>query len=132
DNLEHRKLQYKLAKILNPSILALHDVIDGNSASHHTWGFPLARHKSSFFSIDDELLAVKNYLSEVTKLLPKTDKYIIDSNHHHHILGYIERGRYLHEKQNYETGHRMVVEIIDGIDPFVKRVDPENNYTWTT
>lgn len=124
--------QKELANITKPEEYALHDVLDGNSASHHTWKKPLKRFQRPFFSIQEELDACKKFLEDMAKLLPKAQGYMIDSNHHDHITKYLEDGNYLFDKINYAIGHRMIVELLDGINPLSSRLDVDNKLIWTT
>ena len=124
------KAQKHLAKITNPKKYFLHDLLDGTSGSPHTHNKVLTRHFRKFFGIADELAAVKDFLQEIKKLLPKSKGYLVDSNHHDHLFRYLDAHNYVKDKINYEIGHRMVVDVLDGINPFIKRCDPNSEFSW--
>lgn len=123
--------QKRLAKMVKPENFVLHDLIDGCSVTHHTWKKTLKRLKSPFFSIEEELAAVKGFLEEMSKILPAAKGFVVDSNHHDHITRYLEEGRYVHDKINYDIAHRMIVDILDDKNPLQTRCDPSNKFLWT-
>lgn len=124
--------QKQLAKIANPKAYALHDLIDGSSVHKHAWDKLLTREMRPFFSIEDELKAVGYFLEDMKELLPNAKGFIVDSNHTDHISDYLDRGRYLKDKINYDIGHRMIVDFLDNKNPFQLRCDPKERLTWLT
>jgi hypothetical protein len=131
DNPEVWKAQQRLAKIVNPKYYVMHDVVDGASGTHWNWENPFRRATAKFLKIADELEAVSGFLGMMRKLLPKARGIVVESNHHNHILEYLEKGKYMRDPHNHEIGHRMVVEMYDKLNPIQRRCDPDHLFDWT-
>lgn len=136
--------QVRLADVNEPSELFVEDVFDGASVSHHTEKTRLSRamRPSKFLSIAEEL----NYGAALLATLKskfEAKLVVVSSNHHEHLVRYLEEGRYLKDDPNYAIAHRMISEILDHnevakrdgvafhIDiPLRSRLDPGGDFEW--
>lgn len=127
--------QARLASVIKPEELYLEDVFDGSSISHHTENQRItrARRLPRFKSLEAELAYDKGLLEELSKKFAPAKFVILESNHHDHLVGdrgYLEQGRYIRDDSNFELAHRMVVEMLDGVNPLQKRLDPDGRFEW--
>ena len=124
----------EVCDIAKPKRVFLHDWQDGLSISHHTENRKITKslRPDLFNTIDSELAYAQKVLKKVASDMPKDAEIVlVASNHSEHLRKYLEEGRYFKDcSENYKTGHRMVVEILDGIDPLKSRLDPDSRFTW--
>lgn len=123
-----------LARLVRPKRVFVEDVFDGGSITHHNQKKNLTRATLPvpFRSLSEELAWCRDLLAQLADETAGDDGevYIVESNHHDHLLRWLEEGRYLKDDTNFALGHRMVVEILDGIDPLRVRLDPTGRYRW--
>lgn len=123
-----------ISDLVSPRRVFVEDVFDGGSVSHHKHGRGLttAQDEAVFASLREELDAGTRVMDAVYTVIVPSDAemLVVDSNHHEHLARYLDEGRYLRDKPNYELAHRMVVEILDGVDPLRSRLDPSRRYRW--
>lgn len=138
--------QVRLADSIEPEEVYIEDVLDGASVSHHTEKRRLTRalRPPVFKSIEAELEYDRKLVARLHEKFDRAKIVIVASNHHDHFIQYLEEGRYHKDDPNWAIAHRMIVEILDTVDPEVpfdqqevdylmplrKRVDPEGIYEW--
>lgn len=128
------KAIYELWGIIKPKRIFFEDFFDGSSISHH-----LERKKISqallpeyFTTLEKEIEHAKKTLYGIFKHAPKDAELIATaSNHPEHVMRYLEEGRYLHDKPNFNISARMVVMALDGLNPLQEYLDPEKKMNWT-
>jgi hypothetical protein len=127
--------QTRLAATIKPEEVYAEDVFDGSSISHHTENQRITRSKRlpRFQSLQAELDYDCVLLESLRKKFSPAKIIIVESNHHDHLVGdrgYLEQGRYIKDDPNFGLAHRMVVEMMDGVNPLQKRLDPKGFFEW--
>lgn len=81
-----------MATVLKPKHLFRHDILDGYAGSHHHDKDPLVQFRK-FHSKDDDYRAELDQVVEfIDRSTPEgTTNYIVDSNHHDHLLKWINK-----------------------------------------
>lgn len=125
---------YEIWKIAQPRKIFLEDWLDSTSASHHLEKSLITKAKipAYFKTIPAEFKMAKDVLYSIADNAPKdAELFLTCSNHPLHIERYLQEGRYLKDcSDNFDIGHRMVVDMLDGKDPLKSRIDPDNRYNW--
>jgi len=124
---------YEMMAKLQPKEIFVEDIFDGTSINPHTWSdlFQKGTPPEQFASLDKELSVCRDGMLDLWVHSPTDCKINVTASNHNDFLDrYLKRGQYLQDSVNYATGHRMVVDKLDGKDPLQTRVDPDNKYTW--
>ncbi len=124
----------RLADRVIPRRVFVEDVFDGGSISHHKAmkGLTTALDGEEFRDLETELAVCRAVMDRLyLNLVPQDGELlVVESNHHEHLARYLDEGRYIRDKANFAISHRMVVEMLDGIDPLRIRLDPRGRYVW--
>lgn len=80
-----------LTGLLNPDTLVLHDVLDFSADSHHGQTLTANRSRSPFSSVQAELDNFVVWINNLAKQRPQRAIAIVDSNHHRHLDGWVDR-----------------------------------------
>lgn len=121
----------EIVEKLKPDEIILEDVVDSGSVSKHKAGLGVTQFMDSFYKkgLEFELDYAKDLLTRINSW-SDAKVVIVDSNHHDHILQWLDSGRYVKDGVNFQIGHEMVAEVLRGEDPIQKRVDPDGKYHW--
>lgn len=125
-------------QLLKPEEVALHDVFDGSSITHHVEKTHITKAKirtgkfGEFFkTLESELAYNVKVLNQIFDYCPKDAKILmVASNHNDFLNRYLQDGRYVKDHVNHEIAHRMVVDIYDGNNPLQKYIDPTGRMCW--
>lgn len=124
----------RLSDLVSPRRVFVEDVFDGGSISHHkqTKGLTTALDTPLFRDLETEMYVCAGVMDEIWSYMTPADAelVVVESNHHEHLARYLDEGRYIRDKPNYALAHRMVVELLDGVDPLRTRIDPAASYRW--
>jgi hypothetical protein len=123
----------RLVELLQPKRMFVEDVVDGGAVNPHEAKNLLTKATAArpFTSLAEELTHARGVLHAIHGGLPDDCEFVVvDSNHDYFVRRWLETGAYTREPTNYEIGHRMVVEILDGRDPLRTRLDPDGEWTW--
>jgi hypothetical protein len=122
-----------LFKRLQPKRVFYEDFFDAASITHHLDSKRIARAQlpKYFKSLAAEILKAKQVLERTRKYIPKDAEIVATySNHPEMVMRYLQEGRYINDKVNFEIAHRMVVMILDGKNPVKEYLDPDNKMNW--
>jgi len=125
---------YDLWSIIKPKRIFFEDFFDGSSISHHLEKKKISQAKlpDCFSSLEKEINMAKGVLGEIYKKAPKDAELIATaSNHPEHVMRYLDEGRYINDKVNFDIAHRMVVMALDGKNPLKEYLDPKGQMRWT-
>jgi len=110
----------ELIKELNIHDLVLHDIISCGSISHHNEKKNISKAilvQDSTISLQDEADKCAEKIIELLACI-SGDIYIVYSNHHSHIMRYLEEGRYIKDAINKRLALELAMNAIDGFDAF--------------
>mgnify|MGYP001559542636 CR=1 FL=1 len=119
-----RKFAYELFDLTNPVDIAIHDAFNGSPVNHHNKGKLTTRSAIS-----------ATIQSEVGRLAAELDGFalrgkisLIDSNHNRWLREYLDRGDYVHDRENYRYAIQLVQAMHEGKDPLdwaIRQVAPK-------
>lgn len=125
---------YDLWKTVQPKRVALHDIFDGQSISHHLIKKPIERinRPEHFSTLEKELTTTKHVLGEIKNKLPKdSEVYIIPANHNEHLDRYLDEHRYINDDVNTKIGHELQTLRMQGVKNILQyALDQEGQYNW--
>lgn len=106
-----------LLKILKPKHIALHDLLDQYSESHHNLGQPFRNYiiSENNLSIEKELESVKEFLDKII-LEFDTIPVIVSSNHNSHLTQYLSRADWRQNPSKARMILEMTLLMLDEID----------------
>lgn len=110
--------EMQLAKDVGVTNVALHDVFNAASISHHDIGKGITKAikaREQRLSLEEECKLVKDYIKSMEDL--GLNVVIVDSNHDKHLLKYLENGRYIDDPVNYEFSLKLALAAVEGNDP---------------
>lgn len=124
----------ELIRELRPPMVVVEDWLDGATVSHHLKGKHLERQsvrkKPGFGSLEAELTKSRERLLAIWEASNHADLCLTESNHPEHISRWLDEARYIGDDANYEIGHRMVVDVLDGKHVLRYRIDPLHRFKW--
>lgn len=101
---------------LNIKDLVMHDVFSAISISHHDKNKTITLAKKANenkISLEDEANIVAQYLDRFAEDV-NGKVVVVNSNHHEHLDGYLEEGRYATDKVNLRYSLDIVKAMLDG------------------
>jgi len=92
---------------LKPAAIVRHDVFDGYSVNHHTAKDPLVQavKAEAGVSVSKELEACAAFINETTP--PGTVNFIVQSNHHQHLMRWLKETSPLDSPVDAKTWHSL-------------------------
>lgn len=119
-----------MARHIGVSTIALHDVFNGASISHHdnNKGITKAiKAQEGRLGLELECVAVKNYLKNIESY--GMDVVVIDANHDRHLLRYLEEGRYVGDPINYKFSLKLALAATENKNPLQYAIESLLGYT---
>lgn len=107
-------------KRLKPRRLALHDLFNGHSVSHHERGRIISsaiRYKNGTMNLEDELRSAAIFLNSLLSLDPKLEVRIVQSNHDMWLNRWLEEGQFMKEPHNAQLGLELAYVMSQGKSP---------------
>lgn len=125
---------YEVFKEVQPKRIALHDIFDGLSISHHLINKPIERlnRPSHLSTLEAELATTKIVIDEIKKNAPKDAKvYIIPANHNEHLDKYLDEYRYVNDDTNVKLAHELQTLRMKGVKNILQfAIDRESSCIW--
>jgi hypothetical protein len=115
-----------IVKILNPKKIVRHDVSDSFSISHHHQKNTLLRYmkyRNHDDNLAEEMADAAVFINETTP--PDTENVIIASNHHDHVMRWLNEVDWRYDMANAQIYHHMWSALLNAanqnvkLDPFV-------------
>lgn len=117
-----------IVKVLRPSKIIHHDLIDAQSISHHHRNDPItkfAKHKYERSSLRKEMDDVLKYLEATT---PRgSEVVVVGSNHHDHISRWVLESDWKKDIENADIYLELAKAMVDNVrmtDQGIKTIDP--------
>jgi len=108
-------------KALKPDRIALHDVFNGHSISHHEAKNVLsatAKVASGKHDLARELKDVATFVNSLLRLDPKLEIRIVLSNHDLWINKWLDTGEFMKDPHNRALGVELAAAVVRGESPF--------------
>jgi hypothetical protein len=106
-----------IVEVTRPKYIVRHDLIDSYSISHHHRNHPsvgFKKHITGLNKLEDELELTARYLEDTT---PKGSiSVVVPSNHHDHIMRWMETVEWRTELWNARIYHELWVEWLSAIE----------------
>lgn len=126
---ELHEASMKMAKQSGVSTIALHDVFNGTSISHHdnNKGITKAiKAQENRLDLESECIAVKNYIRNIE--MHGMNVVIPEANHNSHLLRYLEEGRYVGDPMNYKFSLKLALAAVEGKNPLQYAIETVLGY----
>ena len=106
-------------KLLQPKQVFLHDVLDGQSVSHHIENDMIARlHREKHQkTLANELTYTHSFLKDFIKDCGNRTYNIVASNHDLFLSKYLTQRRFVHDEINIVLACKLFVEMAEGSNP---------------
>lgn len=128
------KAWYQVFKEVQPKRIALHDIFDGLSISHHLSNKPIERmnRPENMASLQVELATTHAVLQEIKKNAPQdANLYIIPANHNEHLDRYLDEYRYIEDDLNVKIAHELQTLRMQGVKNVLKyAIDRDSDFVW--
>lgn len=116
-----KKASMEQTKLLRPKYVLHGDAFSGISINHHEEHHFVNRAllaEENKMNLRDEIEELCKELDDVTSI-PSVEKvYIIASNHHDFLSEqYLQKGKYVHDHQNFKLAHKLVDAMMEKHDP---------------
>lgn len=118
-----------MAQELEVSRVALHDVFNGASISHHDANKNITRAIKAGedrLCLKEECEKVLEYIRNMQSL--NMDVLIVDSNHDKHLLKYLEECRFVGDPVNYKFSLMLALAATEGEDPLKYAIEEVLGY----
>lgn len=121
----------ELVRLVKPKKVIMGDVFDGTSISHHHIGNNKAQveRPEHLETLEKELNCVGEELCTWVKEFPDTQIYILDSNHHDHLIQYLSFARYVDDPQNHRLALKLAVWMLDKKNPIEEYINEKFKIT---
>jgi len=116
---------HSIVKILKPSYIVRHDVLDSYSISHHDKGNFINRfrkHVTGFDSLTDELEITRKHIEETTPF--GAINVIVSSNHNDHLIKWLNECDPKQDPENAILYHELMYHVLCLIRDGAGTVDP--------
>ena len=113
------KVWQEAIKIAKPKDLILHDLFDGKSISHWNSSKVLKQAilaKKGRTNLEMELKEVAKDLEFLSTLVPGK-LIVVKSNHDDFLYRYLEEGRFVKDRENFEISSKLIQAALTGEDP---------------
>ena len=127
---ELHEVTMNTARHVGVSTIALHDVFNGASISHHDNNKGITRAikaQEGRLGLELECKAVKNYIKNIEGY--GMDVVIVDANHDRHLLRYLEEGRYVGDPINYKFSLKLALAATENKNPLQYAIETLLGYT---
>lgn len=125
---------YEVFEAVQPKRIAVHDLFDGPSISHHLIDKPIERlnRPENVSTLEKELATCKSLMSKILKKAPPDcNAYIIGSNHNEHLDRYLNEFRYVNDDANMAIAHELQTLRIKGVKNILQyAIDQEGKFIW--
>lgn len=108
---------YEMMGFFKPSRIILHDSFNGATISFHERDQLLTKAKNSGMTLEDELRMYHEEITKMSKQNPRSQIYIVKSNHDVRLERYLQDGQFMREPRNTELGLKLATSMLDGNDP---------------
>lgn len=118
----------ELIKLVNPKYIALHDLFDSHSISHHLENniTQKSNRQEPFSTLRMEIDSLWKFISDFSSEYKKSNILIVASNHNEHLDKYIDNGRFFMDYPNYRTALELAMYRLDGLN--ILKAFIEKNY----
>lgn len=120
-------------KQIQPTKIFYHDLVSGNSISHHMQDDIIARSTISypFQNLTQELMHAQITFEKLRNLAPDRCKhYVVASNHLEFTSRWLKKGTFASDPQNFRLGCQMAILKLDGKSELQPYVDPDKKAIW--
>lgn len=107
----------EISKVVGADTAIIHDLISCNTVSHHNEGKLVTQARimqDNGSSLEYEIGQASTVLNEISETVDKV--YMVDSNHHDHISGFLQNVRWVLDKINVRYVVDAFVAMLDGED----------------
>lgn len=108
-------------KALKPNRIALHDVFNGHSISHHEAKNVLsaaAKYSSGKLDLAREFKDVATFINSLLRLDPQLEIRVVLSNHDLWVNKWLDTGEFMKETHNRALGIELAAAVVRGESPF--------------
>jgi hypothetical protein len=129
-----RKKSFKICmeqlNFFKPEASFWHDILSASSITHHNHGKAITQFLShqNFPSLECEIREALKWIQPLFDA--SMNNFIVHSNHHDHILQWIESERWRNDLPNKEIAHKLSLIAMKGQNLLQAMIDPSHEYVW--
>lgn len=132
ENIRRKSLKISLQQLdfFKPHYTVLHDILSFESISHHSHNKKITRIKQAerFPSLEQEM---RQAFSVIDLIAKHSRQFVIpSSNHHNHLMRWLEEERYRDQIINYELGLKLAQKAIHNSNILQEVYDPAKKHIW--
>lgn len=111
--------------------LLFHDLFDGAFCNPHERNNIVSQASKRFFTLDEEIHATKKVFDRLCSYAsPKTNIYVVRSNHDMFVDRYIQGGEWIRDSINIRRGYDIFGRMLNNEHPIADDIDPKHRANW--